>query len=67
MIVNVYHDAVATTEAQSQEAQSGQAQSEKAQSEKAQSQGAGRKRTDIAFLVAQKKFIATMTFSGLKG
>ena len=44
----MYYGAVATTEAQSHEAQR-----EQAQPEQAQSQEAGRKRTDIAFLVAQ--------------
>ena len=43
----MYYGAVATTQAQSQEAQPEQAQAQ------AQSQEAGRKRTDIAFLVAQ--------------
>src|SRR6201985_876282 len=43
MIVNVYYDAVATTQAQSHEAQSGQPRS----------QEAGRKRTYVAFLLAQ--------------
>jgi DNA-binding MarR family transcriptional regulator len=51
----VYYDAVATTQAQAHEALSEQALSEQAQPEQAQSQSqeAGRKRTDVAFLLAQ--------------
>ena len=46
----MYYGAVATTQAQSYEAQPEQAQPEQARS---QSQEAGRKRTDVAFLLAQ--------------
>ena len=54
----MYYDAVATTQAQSHEAQSEQtqpeqAQPEQAQSQEAQSREAVRKRTDVAFLLAQ--------------
>ena len=54
----MYYGAVATTQAQSYETQPEQAQPEQAQpeqarSQKARSQEAGRKRTDVAFLLAQ--------------
>ena len=51
----MYYGAVATTQAQSYETQPEQAQPEQAQPEQArsQSQEAGRKRTDVAFLLAQ--------------
>ena len=49
----MYYGAVAATETPAARPSGQQAQSEQAQSEQAQSQEAGRKRTDIAFLVAQ--------------
>ena len=68
----MYYGAVATTEtpaarppgqqAQSEQAQSEQAQSQEARSLEARSQETGRKRTDIAFLVAQLGAYAAEAF-----
>ena len=49
----MYYGAVATTETSAARPSGRQAQSEQAQPQEAQSQQVGRKRTDIAFLVAQ--------------